>query len=82
MVSVRMVSLSIVTLTILSAFTPDPTTYYKLKTEFLGDNKCIEGNHLGPTSTLKGAAFTGTCQNATGQSWKFVHMFHMPGTMP
>jgi len=47
--------------------------YYRLKTKAMRNaNKCLEGNKMAPTSTFKGAAFMDTCQNVTGQMWKFV----------
>jgi mono/diheme cytochrome c family protein len=47
--------------------------YYKLQTLFQEpDNKCLEGNKFASSSTLKGAAFMDTCQNVSGQYWKFV----------
>jgi hypothetical protein len=46
--------------------------YFLLKTEFLGDGFCLEGNAFSPDSTLKGAAFMAPCdQPATGQMWRF-----------
>jgi len=45
--------------------------YYKLKTQFLEkEDKCLEGNKVDPSSTLKGAAFMDSCQAVSGQSWK------------
>ncbi|SMF82265.1 hypothetical protein [Pseudobacteriovorax antillogorgiicola] len=45
--------------------------YYLLKTEFLGDDFCLEGNEFAPSSTLKGAAFMAPCDRpATGQLWR------------
>ena len=53
-------------------FTPGKG-YYRLQTMFLEkENKCLEGNKLGPNSVLKGAAFQDDCQNVSGQLWKFV----------
>lgn len=56
--------------------TPAPmqfSGYYKLQTMFLmSQNKCLEGNRVAPNSTLKGASFMDSCQNVSGQFWKFV----------
>lgn len=53
--------------------TPAQNGYYKMQTQFQApDNKCFEGNKFAPTSTLQGAAFMDTCQNVSGQLWKFV----------
>ncbi len=57
-----------------TAFTPDPTKYYKLVSRFL-ENKdvCLEGNRFSPSSTLSGAAFMAPCTPVhTGQMWKFI----------
>lgn len=45
--------------------------YFWLQTQFEGDNKCLEGNKLDPSSYLKGAAFMNDCGFQTGQFWKF-----------
>ncbi|HRJ41542.1 MAG TPA: FG-GAP-like repeat-containing protein [Caldilineaceae bacterium] len=51
----------------------DTSKYYRLQTKFLeAENKCLEGNRLDPNSVLSGAAFMDTCQDVTGQFWKFV----------
>ncbi len=53
-------------------FEPAGNGWYKLKTVFQGNNKCLEGNKFDPASTLGGAAFMDNCQNVSGQLWKFV----------
>jgi len=56
------------------AFVPDANKYYTLQTLFLkDDDKCLEGNLFDPGSTLEGAAFMDTCQNVSGQYWKFIN---------
>lgn len=43
---------------------------FLLKTDFMGDNYCLEGNRFDPSSTLKGAAFMARCTTpASGQLW-------------
>lgn len=82
MVHIRFFLLSAVALSVLSvatAFTPNPNKWYKLKTLFQGPNKCLEGNRLAASSTLGGAAFMDTCQNVSGQSWRFVPIRNRPG---
>ena len=54
------------------AFTPQIGKLYKLKTQFQGPDKCLEGNKRASTSTLGGAAFMDNCQRVSGQAWKFV----------
>ena len=49
---------------------PDRDGYFRLKTLFQGENKCLEGNRLSSSSMLGGAAFMDDCQNVTGQLWK------------
>ena len=51
---------------------PDQNGYFRLKTMFQGDNKCLEGNRFAPESVLQGAAFMDDCQNVSGQLWKVV----------
>jgi hypothetical protein len=51
---------------------PNGDGWFRLKTLFQGDNKCLEGNRYDPSSTLGGAAFMDNCQNVSGQLWKFV----------
>jgi outer membrane protein OmpA-like peptidoglycan-associated protein len=51
---------------------PEANGYFRLKTQFQGDNKCLEGNRFAPDATLKGAAFMDDCQNVSGQLWKAV----------
>ena len=47
--------------------------YYRMQTSFLeAEDKCFEGNTLDPSATLEGASFMDTCQDVTGQLWKFV----------
>ena len=46
--------------------------WVRLKTQFQGDGKCLEGNRFAPDSTLGGGAFMDNCQNVSGQLWKFV----------
>ena len=54
-------------------FTPDAAAYYTLQTLFSEQvDECFEGNRFDPASTLEGAAFMDSCQNVTGQQWKFV----------
>lgn len=54
------------------AFTPG-NGWYRLQTMFLEkENRCLEGNKIGPNSTLGGATFQDKCQNVSGQYWKFV----------
>ena len=51
----------------------DPDQYYVLQTLFsLEVDQCFQGNVLGSTSTLGGAAFMEACQNVAGQEWRFV----------
>jgi len=58
-----------------SSVFPDPNAYYKLQTLWREpENKCLEGNHFDPASTLEGAAFLDDCVDATGQEWKFVEV--------
>ena len=45
--------------------------YYTMRTQFLGQDKCLEGNQLAG-SALGGAAFLDTCKEVTGQQWKLV----------
>ena len=53
----------------LTPTTPSFDGYYRLKTQFQGDGKCLEGNQA--ASTVKGgAAFMDSCQNVSGQLWK------------
>lgn len=52
-------------------FVPHPRGVYRLKTAFLGDSMCLEGNEFSPASTLRGAAFMDRCQRVTGQLWSF-----------
>ena len=52
-------------------FTARADGYYTLRTEFLGKDKCLEGNQVAG-SELGGAAFLDTCQEVTGQQWKLV----------
>ncbi len=40
--------------------------WFRLKTQFQGEGKCLEGNGAGKP------AFMDKCQNATGQFWKLV----------
>ena len=51
---------------------PEGNGFFRLKTQFQGDNKCLEGNRFAPDATLKGAAFMDDCQNVSGQLWKAV----------
>ena len=53
--------------------------YYKLQTMFLGADKCLEGNKIGPNATLGGASFMATCGNFSGQMWKIVPDSTAPG---
>ena len=47
--------------------------YYRLQTMFLEkEDRCLEGNKIGPNSTLGGATFQDKCQNVSGQYWKFI----------
>lgn len=46
--------------------------WYRLKTLFQGDGKCLEGNRFDPGSPLRGAAFMDSCQNVSGQLWQIV----------
>lgn len=45
--------------------------WYRLKTMFRGDGECLEGNDAG-SPVHSGAAFMDTCQNVSGQLWRFV----------
>ncbi len=50
-----------------------PGVWYKLQTMFQApEGKCFEGNRYASNSTLGGAAFMDSCQNVSGQLWKFV----------
>lgn len=42
---------------------------FKLKSEFAGPSKCLEGNSESPGSALHGASFMNDCANASGQLW-------------
>lgn len=53
-------------------FEPAGDGWFRLKTQFQGDGKCLEGNRFDPNSTLGGGAFMDNCQNVSGQLWKFV----------
>ncbi len=53
------------------SFTKRPDGYYTLRTKFLGEDKCLEGNQVAG-KVLGGAAFLDTCQEVTGQQWKLV----------
>lgn len=53
------------------SFTKRPDGYYTLRTKFLGEEKCLEGNQVAG-KVLGGAAFLDTCQEVTGQQWKLV----------
>ena len=45
--------------------------WYRLKTQFQGDKKCLEGNEAG--SPVKGgAAFMDDCKGVSGQLWQLV----------
>ncbi|WP_430781909.1 RICIN domain-containing protein [Actinoplanes sp. G11-F43] len=52
-------------------FTKRDDGYYTLRTKFLGDGKCLEGNQRAGT-VLGGAAFLDDCEEVTGQQWKLV----------
>ncbi|MEZ4886008.1 MAG: RICIN domain-containing protein [Chitinophagales bacterium] len=43
--------------------------WYRLKTQFQGEGKCLEGNQAG-SKVHGGAAFMDDCQNVSGQLWK------------
>ena len=43
--------------------------FYLLKTKFQGTERCLEGNQV--KGSMNGAAFMDTCQNVTGQLWRF-----------
>ena len=45
--------------------------YYKLKTKFLGDEYCLNGNVLDQTAPLQGAAYMDKCQDSPSQMWMF-----------
>lgn len=51
-------------------FVPQANGYYRMKTQFQGPRKCLEGNKRAASSTLGGAAFMDNCQNVSGQLWK------------
>jgi len=51
---------------------PEGNGYFRLKTEFQGENKCLEGNRFAPDAVLQGAAFMDNCQDVSGQLWKAV----------
>ncbi|MEV8514660.1 RICIN domain-containing protein [Dactylosporangium sp. NPDC051484] len=53
------------------SFTKRSDGYYTLRTKFLGQEKCLEGNQIAG-SVLGGAAFLDTCREVTGQQWKLV----------
>lgn len=42
---------------------------YKLKSEFAGATKCLEGNSRTPGSAINGASFMNDCQDVSGQLW-------------
>ncbi|WP_373552327.1 RICIN domain-containing protein [Haliscomenobacter sp.] len=44
---------------------------YRMKTQFRGENECLEGNKVGG-SVRKGNSFMDQCQFVTGQMWKVV----------
>ena len=53
----------------------EPGVQYQLKTAFRGPGECLEANEFGAdnsTKAMKGNSFMDKCQNASGQSWKFV----------
>ncbi|CAN0012770.1 unnamed protein product [Chrysoparadoxa australica] len=54
------------------ALQPQGDGWYRLKTQFQGEGKCLEGNRFSPDSTLGGAAYMDNCQNVSGQLWKLV----------
>ena len=51
-------------------FVPDGNGYFRMKTDFQGDNKCLEGNGLHPKAFMGGASFMDDCKNVTGQKWR------------
>ncbi len=53
------------------SLTKRPDGYYTLRTKFLGEQKCLEGNQIAG-KVLGGAAFLDTCREVTGQQWKLV----------
>ena len=48
----------------------DQPGFYRLKTQFRGEGECLEGNRVNG-SAKAGAAFMDSCQNVSGQLWKF-----------
>ena len=51
-------------------FSPTPGAWYKLHTEFQGEDKCLEGNQS-ESPVHDGAAFLDDCQEVSGQYWTF-----------
>ena len=45
--------------------------YYKLKTKFLSDEYCLNGNVLDHIAPLQGAAYMDKCQDSPSQMWTF-----------
>ena len=45
--------------------------WYRLKTKFQGDKKCLEGNEAG-SPVKQGAAFMDDCKGVSGQLWQLV----------
>ena len=42
---------------------------FRLKSEFAGPGKCLEGNSRTPGSAINGASFMNDCQDVSGQVW-------------
>ena len=53
------------------SFEPVEGGFYRLRTQFQGQEMCLEGNEAG-SSAHGGAAFMDRCQNVSGQLWRLV----------
>ena len=54
-------------------FAPDANDYYALQSLLSREeHRCLEGNQLDPANTLGGYSFMDTCQDVSGQAWKFI----------
>ena len=49
---------------------PAGNGFFRLKTLFRGEGKCLEGNGLSERSVLGGASFMDDCKNVSGQLWR------------
>jgi hypothetical protein len=53
------------------SFEPVAGGFYRLRTQFQGQQMCLEGNQSA-SPTHGGAAFMDRCQNVSGQLWRLV----------